>query len=86
MIYLLIFFVGMLVGGLVVSLIKRGCGGDVSLGGMTLSPHVYAEVERYRNVTVSVMRCIRCGETEILWCRQEDTEEILNTEDTTHAR
>lgn len=37
---------------------------------------VYDEVERYRNVTVSVLRCRRCGHEEIVWYRQTDTEEV----------
>lgn len=45
-----------------------------------LAPCVYEEVERYRNVTVSVMRCKRCGHVEISWLRQEDTEEVTEDE------
>lgn len=41
-----------------------------------LDPCVYKEVERYRNVTVAVMRCEKCGHIEISWFRQEDTEEV----------
>ena len=41
-----------------------------------LDPCLYEEVEAYRNVTVRVMRCVRCGHTELMWSRQEDTEEI----------
>lgn len=41
-----------------------------------LDPCIYEEVERYRNVTVSVLRCTKCGHTEITWHRQEDTEEV----------
>lgn len=39
-----------------------------------LDPCLYEEVERWRNVTVSVLRCPICGHTEISWFRQEDTE------------
>lgn len=41
-----------------------------------LDPCVYEEVECYKNVTVHVMRCLRCGHVEISWERQEDTEEV----------
>ena len=41
-----------------------------------LDPCIYEEVERYRNVTVSVLRCTKCCHTEITWHRQEDTEEV----------
>ena len=42
-----------------------------------LDPCIYEEVEKYANVTVTVLRCARCGHTEILWERQEDTEKII---------
>lgn len=45
-----------------------------------LDPCVYEEVERYRNVTVSVMRCKHCGHVEISWFRQEDIEEVTEDE------
>lgn len=41
-----------------------------------LDPCIYEEVECYKNVTVHVMRCQRCGHVEISWERQEDTEEV----------
>lgn len=41
-----------------------------------LDPCIYEEVERYSNVTVSVMRCKNCGHTEVTWTRQPDTEEL----------
>lgn len=41
-----------------------------------LDPCIYEEVERYGNVTISVMRCKNCGHTEISWFRQEDTVEL----------
>lgn len=40
-----------------------------------LDPCVYEEIQRLKNVTVSVLRCKRCGHIEITWYRQEDTEE-----------
>lgn len=45
-----------------------------------LDPCIYEEVERYRNVTVSVMRCKRCGHVEVSWTRQENTEEVTEDE------
>ena len=41
-----------------------------------LDPCEYEVVEAYRNVTVEVLRCRRCGHTEITWRRQSDTEEV----------
>lgn len=40
-----------------------------------LDPCNYETVAIYRNVTVEVLRCKKCGHTEISWHRQEDTEE-----------
>lgn len=45
-----------------------------------LDPCIYEEVERYRNVTVSVMRCKKCGHVEVSWTRQENTEEVTEDE------
>lgn len=45
-----------------------------------LDPCIYEEVERYRNVTVSVMRRKRCGHVEVSWVRQENTEEVTEDE------
>lgn len=42
-----------------------------------LDPCIYEDVEKYKNVTVIVSRCIYCGHIEISWVRQEDTEVIL---------
>lgn len=41
-----------------------------------LDPCVYEEIAVYRNVTVTVSRCRRCGHMDISWVRQEDTEEL----------
>lgn len=41
-----------------------------------LDPCIYEEIERYANVTVSVMRCKNCGHIEVTWTRQPDTEEL----------
>ena len=42
-----------------------------------LDPCVYEDIEKYKNVTVIISRCIYCGHIEISWVRQEDTEVIL---------
>lgn len=41
-----------------------------------LDPCEYQEVERYANVTVSIRRCKKCGNIDIAWFRQEDTDEL----------
>ena len=41
-----------------------------------LDPCEYQEVERYANVTVSIRCCKKCGNIDISWFRQEDTEEL----------
>ena len=41
-----------------------------------LEPCFYDEIERYKNVTVSVRRCRFCGNVDIAWYWQENTEEI----------
>ena len=46
-------------------------------GANELDPCVYEDIEKYKNVTVTVSRCIYCGHIEISWVRQEDTEVIL---------
>ena len=53
-------------------------------GGMRIFPDgvheldacVYEETERWRNVTVSILRCPICGRIEIGWYRQENTEPV----------
>lgn len=42
-----------------------------------LDPCAYKEIGRYANVTISILRCKKCGHVEISWFRQEDTEECL---------
>ena len=42
---------------------------------------VYDIVKKYRNVTIEVLRCSRCGNEEFVWYRQEDTEEVTDEED-----
>lgn len=58
---------------------KQKCNfGDVTIkpdGVNDLDPCVYELMEKHRNVTVEVLRCPKCGHIEILWHRQEDTED-----------
>lgn len=39
-----------------------------------LDPCEYEVVETYRNVTIEVLRCKKCGHIELAWRRQENTE------------
>lgn len=49
-------------------------GLTIKIGGIyEADPCRYETVERYRNVTVEVLRCKKCGHTEISWFRQENT-------------
>lgn len=41
-----------------------------------LDPCEYEEIEKYKNVTISISRCRKCGNINISWFRQEDTEEL----------
>ena len=41
-----------------------------------LDPCVYEETERYENVTVSICKCIHCGEIDISWVRQDNTRKV----------
>jgi hypothetical protein len=41
----------------------------------SLDPCQYEVIEKYRNVTVEILRCKNCGHVEISWSRQENTEE-----------
>lgn len=38
-----------------------------------LDPCVYEELERYKNVTVIISRCKKCGHIDISWKKQFDT-------------
>jgi len=50
-------------------------------GKTPLDPCVYEVVERYRNVTIEVRRCVNCGNVDIAWFRQEDTVKEFIDED-----
>lgn len=42
--------------------------------GHEVDPCQYEEIERYKNVTVVVSRCKICGNIDVSWQRQENTE------------
>lgn len=42
-----------------------------------LDPCIYRTKEIHRNVTVKVCQCPKCGSVEVLWYRQEDTEDEI---------
>ena len=39
-------------------------------------PCLYEEIETYKNVTVHIMKCARCGHIEVSWSRQDNTVDI----------
>lgn len=51
-------------------------GSISSILGIPVDPCVYKDVESYKNVTVIVSRCINCGNIDIRWKKQDNTEEI----------
>ena len=36
---------------------------------------IYEEIERHTNVTVIISRCVNCGNIDISWMRQDNTDE-----------
>ena len=42
----------------------------------SLTPCLYQEIEAYKNVTVHILRCVRCGHIEVEWERQDNTIDI----------
>lgn len=46
-----------------------------------LDPCLYREVMKPKNVTVQILKCVKCGHVSIGWIRQPDTEEIEEDED-----
>lgn len=57
-------------------------------GGITIKPNGkdeldpcdYELTEKWKNVTIEVLRCQRCGHVELLWHLQEDSENITEEE------
>lgn len=45
-------------------------------GANELDPCPYQEIEAYKNVTVHILQCARCGHIEVEWERQENTIDI----------
>ena len=44
--------------------------------GSELDPCLYQEIETYENVTVHILRCVRCRHIEVEWERQDNTIDI----------
>lgn len=53
----------------------HGEGIDIKIAGITVDACDYELIQKVRNVTVEVLKCKKCGHVEILWFRQENTEE-----------
>lgn len=49
-----------------------------------LDPCVYEDIEKYKNVTVTVSKCKHCGRIDISWQRQDDTVKVNLTEEKTN--
>ncbi len=43
-------------------------------GENVLDPCFYETIEKYKNVTVEVLRCTKCGHIELNWYLQDNTE------------
>lgn len=41
-----------------------------------IDPCVYEEIERYKNVTVTISRCKKCGHIDVSWEKQDNTETV----------
>lgn len=52
-------------------------GVKVEIGDREVDPCLYEEVEKWESVTVTVLRCKKCGHIEIEWEPQEDTRRLL---------
>ena len=53
----------------------HGEGIDINIAGIPVDACDYELIQTVRNVTVEVLKCKKCGHVEILWRRQENTEE-----------
>lgn len=52
-------------------------GLDIKPDGInSLDPCVYKDKQVFRNVTVTVSQCVRCGHVSIFWTQQHDTETL----------
>ena len=58
-----------------------GAGITVKPDGINeLDPCIYEDAEVHTNVTVVVKRCNKCGHIELVWHRQENTEDFVDGE------
>ena len=55
---------------------KHQNGSISNMFGIPVDPCLYKQIEAYKNVTVIISKCVRCGTIDISWKKQEDTEEI----------
>lgn len=55
----------------------HGDGVTMMLNGHEVDPCLYEEIEKWENVTVTVLRCKRCGHIELEWTPQENTERLF---------
>ena len=51
-------------------------GVSVQIGGAALDPCQYELTEKYKNVTVEILTCPKCGDVSVGWYKQDNTEEI----------
>ena len=55
---------------------KCGSGDGVTIkpdGTHKLDPCIYETTEIHRNVTVVIGKCMKCGNVDVSWIRQDDT-------------
>ena len=55
---------------------KCGSGDGVTIksdGTHELDPCIYETTEIHRNVTVVIGKCMKCGNVDVSWIRQDDT-------------
>lgn len=52
-------------------------GVHLVIGKNEVDPCLYEEIEKYQNVTITVLRCKRCGHIELEWEKQENTRKLL---------
>lgn len=48
----------------------------IKIGDAEFDSCIYDEIAEFRNVTVKVLKCRKCGHIEIEWIRQDDTEVV----------
>lgn len=51
-------------------------GMDLKINDIPVEPCNFVEIESYRNVTVQILKCQKCGKISVGWKRQDNTEEI----------